>query len=357
MSIIETISVEKAMALVGGGFEALTVDPSPLVRKPVKTSFFNSFFNPVPVFSEDDVYQKLKVVSPQLQLPVAKAFHEIKGALDKKTGTKSNYNIGSWGNGWNIKAQDVKSRISPSTGQRMTIAELIADMSAAAADSWVAFEETGVFTLLTTDANYTQGSSAHTQYDWHTEMEGSARGAATSMQLAGTPAGGHEALFRAQVDLLQEDALKQGVSPTGRFTCLCGTTFFNSRRVIEEAAGNPREIQYGPDLSSSLLPEMQIGGFRHAYFDSRDGIRYIHVNDSVATGAKIGANNAYLVNEGIPYFSFIYTKAQTLSGIEAPVQKQYAYTMTHDRNGIVRVEESNVLFMSNYPKLIRVLTV
>lgn len=357
MSYIETISVDKAMALVGGTFEALTVDPSPLVRKPVKTSFFNSFFNPVPVFSEDDVYQKLKIVSPALQLPVAKAFHEIKGALDKKTATKQNFNIGSWGNGWNIKPADIKSRISVLTGQRLTTAELMADMSMAAADSWVAFEETGTFTLLTADANYTQSSSAHTVYDWSLEFDGSSRGAAISMQLAGTPAGGHEALFRAQVDLLQEDALKQGISPTGRFTCLCGTTFFNSRRVIEEAAGNPREIQYGPDLISSLLPEMQIGGFRHAYFDSRDGIRYIHVNDSVASGSKIGTNTAYLVNEGIQYFSFIYTKAQTLSGLESPVQKQYAATMTHDRNGIVRVEESNVLFMSNYPKLIRVLTV
>ena len=179
MSYIENISVDKAMALVGGSFEALTVDPSPLVRRPVKTSFFNSFFNPVPVFSEDDVYQKLKVVSPALQLPVAKAFHEIKGALDKKTGSKANYNIGSWGNGWNIKPNDIKSRISPSTGQRMTIAELVADMSIAAADSWVALDETGIFTLLTTDANYTQSSTAHTQYDWHVEMEGSARGAAT----------------------------------------------------------------------------------------------------------------------------------------------------------------------------------
>ena len=89
MSNIEIISVDKAMALVGGSFEALTVDPSPLVRKPIKTSFFNSFFNPVPVFSEDDVYQKLKVVSPSLQLPVAKAFHEIKGALDKRLEAKA----------------------------------------------------------------------------------------------------------------------------------------------------------------------------------------------------------------------------------------------------------------------------
>lgn len=357
MSFIETISVEKAMALVGGSYEALTVDPSPLIRKPVKTSFFNSFFAPTPVFSEDDVYQKLKVVSPALQLPLAKAFHEIRGSLDKKSGTKSNYNIGSWGQAWNIKPTDIKSRISPATGLRYTIAELTADMSMGAADSWVALEETGTFTLLTTDTNYTQSSTAHVSYNFYTEIEGGSRPAATSMQLAGTPAGGHEALFRAQVDLLQEDAMKQGVSPTGRFTVLCGTTFFNSRRVIEEAAGNPREIKYGPDLISSLMPEMQMGGFRHAYFDSRDGIRYIHVNDSIATGSKIDTNTGYLVNEGIQYFSYIYTKAQTMSGLESPVQKQYAFTKTDDRNGIVRVEESNVLFFSNYPKLIRVLTV
>ncbi len=356
MSDIQNISVEKALDLVGGSFETLTVDPSPLIRRPVQTKFLNEFFNVVPVYSEDDVYQKWKVTSPDLQLPIPKAFHEIVGNLDKKTGTKQNFNIGSFGQGWTVRPSDIKSRINPMTRQRYTIADWTADMSIQAANSWEALKSVQIYNLLTADVNYTNGNTSHTQYNYWTEFETGSRPAATSLQLA-TPGFDVEAAARAQVNLLSEDADKQGVPLTGNFTWLCGTSFFSQRREIEEAAGISRPLMYGPDLATNLQPHMQMGGFRHAYFDSRDGTRYIEVNDTYATGLKIGINDAYLVNESVPYFSFVFTKAQTMTGLESPVQAEYAWTKTDDRNGIVRIEESNYLAVSNYPKLIRKATV
>lgn len=348
--------VQKGFGAGGSTFEGWHYDTTTVhVRRPVQTTFFSTFFSPQGVASESSEYVRTIITKSGIQLPQGKRYDEIAGKLDTESAVKKLFEIGSWGLAWEVHARDIKQKINPKTGLKYTLDEKQAEMTQAAANSWNALDNISVFRLLTTDTNYTNGNTAsHTPYNYFQEFYGTSRPVAVSMNLAG--AVDHAALFRQQEDLLKEDAIKEDITP-GRTVVLCGTTFFNSVRQIEQAAGNARPIEQGPDLLSTQLPEMEMGGFRHSYFDAVEtGIRFIHVNDSVATGEKIGANDAYMLASGVNYFSPIYCAADTFAALDSAVQRFYAWTKSDDRS-VVRIEESNTLWLSAYPRLIRKLTV
>lgn len=355
---IQSIDFSKARDTLGSSFEAQDVDPTVLNRKPVQTTFLADFFGvtPNPVKSKNLV--KTIVTKAGIQLPDAKRYDEIVGKLDSQSGEDKLFNIGSWGLAWHVPVSDIRDKINPVTGKEYTTEEKAAEMSINAQMAWDALLGVQMTTLLTTDITYLGTAAAqgkHQTYNFYQEFYGTTRPAAVSMQFANVSAD-RRVLFNDQLERLQEDALKEGVVGR-RPVVLCGTTFFNNAVQDEEAAGNPRPIQSGPDLLSNPIPSYVAGGFPHQYFDSSTtGIRFIKVPDVVSTGLGIGANNAYMVWEGIDYFEKAYTRADTFDALNGTIQETYSWSKDTNR-GLFRIEESNHLILSLRPKLIRALTV
>jgi len=348
--------IYKGTGFVGAGFTFLDQAPELLQRKPVQVGFFRDFFNPKEVPLSSRIFQYKRKTSAGLQEPVGKTYSDLVGNMDKASAELENYNVGSFGLGWNVAPQDFQGKVSPVTGLPMTPEEIIADMQIQAQMAWDNMDERALVSLLTTDVAYDGGFSGNPSYNWYTEFEGTSRPSAISMNLAGSV--DHIDLFQAQVDILQEDADKQGFASAFRPVVICGSTFYASRLKIEQQEGLARELHGpGPDLQSAERPFTSYGGMRHAYFDGHDGIRYIRVNQSIGGTKSVAASNAFLVPEGIQLFTKAYAPSQSMSAGNKPASKVYGWEQMSDRNGITRHEESNVLYVSSHPKLIRKLTV
>ena len=301
--------IYKGMGFVGAGYSFLDTAPEQLVRQPVRVGFFRDFFNPQEIMLRSRVFQFDRVIEAANQEAAGKSFCDLVGKMDKKCAVKLNFKVGSFGVGWSVSPSDIQGKLSPITGEPMTVEEVIAEMQITAQKAWDNMDEKALVQLLTADTSFTGGFAGNPSYNWYTELEGAARPAAVSMNLAGSV--DHIDLFQTQVDILMEEADKQGVDTTFRPVVLCGSTFFADRMTIERQEGLGRDLQYGAgrDLQSDLRPYTPYGGMRHAYFDGHDGIRYIRVNQSIGGSKAIAATSAYLVPEGVQLFAKAYAPA------------------------------------------------
>ena len=156
---------------------------------------------------------------------------------------------------------------------------------------------------------------------------------------------------------MKEEADIRGQSVTA-VTALCDPIFFNDRLEIEIQQGLARDLRSELDLASQAYPELPGQTFRISYFDSRDGIRYIRANESIDGSRVIPASSAILVPTlaGESLFTKVYAPAVRFSSVNQVAQEKYVWEHKDDTE-MVRAEESNVLYVSKFPTLIRKLTV
>ncbi len=352
----DTKEIYKGTGFAGTGFTFLDTVAEPLYRAPVKVGAFSQLFNYQEAFGKTRVAQITRVTESGIQLPSGKRYDDFVGSIDKDSAELLNFNIGSFGNGWAVSPGDIDSKINPITKQPMTIEEIQAEMAVKAQMHWDFMHEVATVQLVTTDTNYTGGFAGNPSYNWYQEFEGTSRPAATSMQLASNV--DHIDLFQIEVDKMQEDASKMKIQDGFSPLALCGTTFYANRLAIEKQEGLARPL-LGPagDLASEMQPYITIGGFRHATFQGQDGITYVRMNQSINGTKSIGVNDCYLVPQGITLFAKYYAPAYGMSTTNKTASAAYGWTEMKERIGITRHEESNVLYVSKYPKLIRKLTV
>lgn len=347
--------IYKGMGMVGAGFQFLNTAPTPLYRRPVQAKFFSAFFDAKSEYLEGDIYQLTEVIEAALQLPQGKAYNDVVGGLKKSSAELKNVNVGSFGLAYGYSAKDIKGKVNPVTKQKMTEEELFAELAVSADKSWDAMDEAAIAQLLTADTSYTGGYAGNPSYNWYTIITGASRPAATSMNLNG--AVNHISLFMDQVDRMKEEADIRGQS-VSNVAVLAGSTFFDERLEIEIQQGLARDLRSELDLASQAYPELPGQTFRISYFDSRDGIRYIRANESIGGSKVIGVNDAYLVPTlaGESLFTKVYAPAVRFSSVNQVAQEKYVWEHKDDTE-MVRAEESNVLYVSKFPTLIRKLTV
>lgn len=348
--------IYKGVGFVGAGFTFLDTVPEVLRRAPIKVGAFDALFPHEDTFLRTRVAQISRVTETGLQLPVGKRFDDYVGAIDKDSAELLNFNTCSFGHGWAVNPTDIDGKLSPITKEPMTEEELLAEMQIKAQMHWDFMREVAKVQLITTDTNYTGGFAGNPSYNWYNEFEGGSRPAATSMQLAANV--DHISLFQAEVDKLQEDASKMRINDGFSPLALCGTTFYANRFNIEKQEGLARPL-LGPagDLASEEQPFIMIGGFRHATFQGQDGITYVRMNQSINGTKSVGVNDCYLVPQGITMVGRYFSPAIGRSTTNKIASEAYGWTEVSERKGVIRAEESNVLYVSKYPKLIRKLTV
>lgn len=300
---------------------------------------------------------KYEDLTDTLQLPSGKTFEAFGPDLKKDKARQLIYEVGSFGLRYNVAPKDYANKRMPGSTELMSEEYVIAQMMKKAQKSWDMFDELSFATLLTTDANNIF-SGPMPQYDFYSDVVGTARGAKVDMNLGG--AVDHFALFGDVYDSLQEE-LDKAMSSMSMPIIICGKTFYNSRFEIEKQEGLAREVRGPLDLATMEVPRSNFGSgngqFAYQYFDSHDGFRYIRYSASILGSKMIGDSDAYVVPMGSDVlFKRVYAPAQDRDNVNTMARQKYAWTTTKARTGVHVAEESNVLFMNVTPQLIIPLT-
>lgn len=289
------------------------------------------------------------------QIPEGKAYSAYGQAeITKDKPFQKYFEIPSFGLKYNVAPQDYMNRRKHGTNEVLSEADVVAEMNMKAMAAWANHDEIALAQLITADTNYI-ASGPFTEYNFYTDIVGDSRSAATAMELDDDTQD-HVKLFRMQRKYLAEELEKSGDTVT-QYVCICGDTFFNQRRLIEENTGLARPLQFGIDLASVPLPTSTFGSgsYPYDYFDSMDGIRYINYGATIVTGSKLIADTAgYLVPMGAKNLvRMVYAPANTREYVNSQAQELYAWTKIDDRKGVTTFYEKNCLYMSVNPRLIR----
>ena len=290
------------------------------------------------------------------QLPSGKRYDQ-RGVADlTKDGAKQKYfGIPSFGLRVNIAPGDYTNRRKPNSMDLMTEADWIAKMTAKADKAWMLHDELGFMDLLTNDQNRIDGGP-FTQYNFYTDIIGSARPSAANMALDDTTAD-HIALLRAEKKELLTTLSQYGNSANG-VVVICGDTFFEQRLDIERNESLGRPLKSTIDLASMQVDTSDWGSstFRYDWFKGdQDGLIYINYGAEIISGTKLVADTAaYMVPVGVSNFMGIaYAPAQTRTYANTEALKRYSWTKTDEFSGINILMEENKLFVCKMPDLIR----
>ncbi len=309
------------------------------------------------MFLETDTV-KYDELTETLQLPGGKAYDAYGPDLQKDKPREMIYQVPSFGLRSNVAPTDYARKRIPGTQDLMDEAYLINKMNQKAEKAWSLFDELAFAEIITQDTNIIRGGP-HTQYNFYTDIVGSARPAAISMNLAGSV--DHFQLFAEQLDLLETD-LEKTNNTMDMPIVLCGKSFFNQRLEIEKQEGLARDFRGPLDLQTMAVPTSNFGSgsgrFQYQWFDSFDGLRYIRYSANILGTKMIGDNDAYMLPVGAETFlKRAYSPAQTRSYCNETAQSRYAWSQESERNGVTMIQESNSLMLDVCPTLIRHLTV
>lgn len=312
--------------------------------------------------ANDDVFLETNTIKyddmqDSVQLPGGKRFEEYGPDLKKDKARQMIYEVGSYGLRYNVAPKDYANKRQPGTQDLMDEAYLIAQMLTKAQKSWDLFNELSYASLLTSDQNNLFGGPMP-QYDYYNDVYGTARPAATDMDLDGSV--DHFALFGDVYDR-QSEELDKAMSSANMRVILCGKNFYASRFQIEVQEGLAREVRGPLDLATMEVPRSNFGSgsgqFGYQWFDSHDGFRYIRYSASINGANMIGDNDAYAVPVGSDkMFKRVYAPAQDRENVNSMAQRSYAWTRTTSRTGVHVAQESNVLYANINPALIIPLT-
>lgn len=339
-------------------YEMETLDPGLVERTEshprLLTALFGGEANEV--FLETNTF-KYEDIQETIQLPGGKTFEAFGNDVQKDKARMLTYGVGSYGLRYNVAPKDYANKRRPGSTELMDEDYVIAQMIKKTRKAWELHDELAYATLLTSDNNYVAGGPMPT-YDYHKDVYGSTRGAATDMDLGGT--GDHFTAFADQYDIFMEEADKAG-SSVSMPVILCGKTFFAKRLEIEQQEGLAREVRGQLDLASMEVPRSNFGSgsgnFAYQWFDSHDGFRYIRYSASILGTKLIGDTDAYMVPVGSEMLmKRIYAPAQDRENVNTTAQRMYSWTRVSNRSGVHVAQESNNIIVSVHPKLIRKLT-
>jgi hypothetical protein len=294
------------------------------------------------------------------QLPTGKSYTEKGKDLKKDKAETYRWAIPSFGLRTNTAPEDYIGKRKPGTQEFMTEDDEVLKQHAKADRAFALMDEVAIAQLITGDSNFigtTGNKGPFKEYDFHTEIVGSARGAKIDMTL-GT-AIEHDQAFRNQRRLVTQE-LERSMDDMHMLVSICGDNFFDKRLEIEKLETLARPLENQLDLASQPIPESSFGSgtFNHSWFDSRDGIRYINYGSQVVNGQKlIGDDDAYLIPVGASnLLRFAYAPANTRTYANTEAQRMYAWTYADEFKGVTTFYECNKLYACANPRLVRHLT-
>lgn len=295
--------------------------------------------------------------SDSAALPDGKAYSAYGKEIQKDVPRQLRYAVPSFGIKFSVAPGDYAGRRKPGTNEFLTEEDVVAKMNVKAAQAWANFDELAIAQLITTDTNIVRGGP-FAVYNYHTEIAGGARAAATDMDLGSTTLDFYQT-FREQRRLLQQE-LERNMDSASQIVVVCGDAFFDDRYAIEQREGLAREIKFGLDLATQPINETGFGSgnYNYAWFDSMDGLRYINYGSEIIAGSPlIGANNAYMIPVGAQnLMCMAYAPAQTREYVNQEAQRMYAWSNITSRQGVTVWQESNKLPVLMSPTCVRWLT-
>lgn len=347
-------TVNKAVATIDGSSFQLEEVTEAVERNPVNPGLLTALLSTEEDFITTDSY-RYDASENTATLPAGKSYSDVGPDIAKDKPFTKAFDVPSFGIRFNVLPADYANRRKKGTMEFLTEADVVSAMQVKADQAWDLHKELGLVTLLTTDTNIVMGGP-FTTYNFYTDIVGSPRPAAQSMQL--NAAVEHEVLFRKEVSLLSQDLAKAGGS-SSLIYAICGDNFFNLRYNIQKNEGLAREIKFGPDLATQNILNIPSGGYNYQYFDSNDGIRYVNYGAEIIAGEKLIADDdAYLVpTGGNGIMRPVFAPAQTRQHVNTQAQALYSWAGQDDRAGVVMNQESNVLYSSVDPRLVRHLTI
>ena len=305
------------------------------------------------------------------QLPEGKPYSGKGKDLDKDQPRQLRFQIPSFGLRFNTAPQDYIGRRRPgTTNEFLTEADVQAQQNFKSQQSWSLFEEYCLAFLLRTDTNVVRGGPFASQ-NFYDLVAGTAVTAGlptfegvpatrqtTSMQL-GSASVDHVLLFRRQRKIL-EQRLARANDSASEFVCVCGDNFYDQRYEIAKKEGLARPIiPPTPDLASTPVGTINVGGLNYDTFRSEDGIRYINYGSEIIDGEKlIPDDNGYLLPVGAQKLIGVgFAPSQTRQYANTEALSMYAWTFVNEFQGVVTMQESNKLYMYKNPQNVIHLTV
>ena len=252
-----------------------------------------------------------------------------------------------------ISAAELKSRRKPGTSSMSVNFTDVANEEAAKVPLMIdLLNEYQLMKVITTDTQDSLGGVL-TMSNYHTELVGSARAAATAVTAA-SDLSTYRAITETAVDELQEEATKEGLNPQ-RWVKLCGATYFDEVRKKEELVSLGRDIR-GLDLAQLGTPTFRDREYANIRtFEGSDGITYIKYNVAMYGNKLVGANEAYLLPLGVEeMFSMQFAPKVTLANMdEAAIALYSAAKVAQDESSVEYAFQTNRLYFNAYPQLIR----
>lgn len=289
------------------------------------------------------------------QLPSGKRYDEYGKDMPKDSAKVKYFEVPSFGARANVAPMDWYNKRIPGTTDMMTEAYLVAKMTEKLDTAYMLHDELGFRDLLVSDVNRVDGGP-FTQYNFYTDIIGTSRPAATSMELDSSSAD-HIALFRTQKKELQNTLAKYGDSATA-IVVICGDTFFEQRLDIERNESLGRPLKSEIDLASMEVDTSDWGSstFRYDWFKGdQDGLIYINYGAEIVSGTKlISETTGWMIPVGVSNFmgrAFAPAVVKPYLGQEA--MKRYSWMTDDPRQGITLITEENKLFFNKKPDYIR----
>lgn len=348
--------VNKQATIISQGNPFLFHDMTPALESfQVKPGLFTALFDGSATTQNltTHVYE-FDRTSESLAIPDGKRYDEKGKRLTKDGYDMKYYGVPSFGVSINVMPADYVDRRKPGTMELMDEAYVLGRQTNKAEESWGLFKELAYAQLLTTDTNILRGGP-FTEYNFYTDLVGSARPAKVDMKLDESV--DHDALFRAEVDKITQNVMKAGMSMS-RVVCLCGTTFFQQRSDIEKNVNFNREIRQSLDLASMPIPRDTFGDTGalpyYNFVGMLDGILYINCGNSIIGGTKLIADtDAYLMPLGLSgWITKAYAPSMHRDYVNKEASEMHMWTYTDEWRGVTSYWESNVLYALNRPTFI-----
>lgn len=351
MSEIFTGQVDLAKALgetsvAGQNFE--DISQAEALRTQVKPSLASALFGPATV-SEGLMTDTFRFSTKEanLVIPTEKRFDERGNTITQDKGQTHRFGVVSRGLKHNVAPADYVGKFKWGTQDLLTEADVVADLNDKAMASFALLDELMYMTPIASGLEY-----GGDQVDWMNAITGTSRTAAIAMDIANSTTAHRDA--EIHVKALAQEVERSGQSMSG-VIALCGDSYFNDRRTVEENANLSRDLKFGTDLASEPILSSSFGSgtFNYQYFQASDGILYINYGATILAGSKMVADDeAHLIPVGTSrLFSAAYAPSQTRTYANTQGQAMYAWSNFDDFAGVTTMYESNKLIMPRNPRL------
>lgn len=288
------------------------------------------------------------------QVFTGKSFTEKGKDLAKQKAKTRFFEVGSKGVRFNVSVEDYDGKRKAGTNEFLTEADVLADQIAKANQAAMLDMELDFASILTTGKNRVAGGP-FTSYDFHTDILGSARPTALTVDYASASVNPAE-VIRGEAQAMQNKLLSYGLNANG-FIVICGDKYFSAAYEYEQMTTIARELRTTVDLVSQALPTIDHKGYRFPNFDSpTSGVTYVNYSANILAGTKmIGDKEAYLIPliSGAPLVEKVFAPAKVRGYVNQPAQEMYSWFAVDDFKGVTGWYERNCLTVLPRPDLIR----